>query len=356
MAKDPSKTEKATPHQRNKLRNKGSVPKSQEISKTVTVIGGLFGIWLYIGVLSSNFLVTFRHFITKCMEFKPDEQSVYELFVWGVGFLAKMALPIIILIGILSFIALRWQVGKLWTTEVFKFKLSNFNLVNGLKRMFVSPQTLIRLGKSIVQAAIIGIAPWIVFRSEFENFIGLYHTDARGLAVFMLTVSFKMVLYALVPMCLLAVADFFYTRWEYEENIKMSKDEVKEEAKQMLGDPAIKNKQRQKMMETMGKRMLQNVAKADVVITNPTHIAVALVYDAAQAPAPIVVAMGQDHLAEKIKAEARKHAVPIRENVLLARALYKSVKVGDVIPEDLYKAVAGVLAGLSKFRSKIRKS
>lgn len=356
MAKDPSKTEKATQHQRNKLRKKGNVPKSQEIGKTVTVIGGVLGLWMYIGVIAENFEVTFRHFLTRFMEFTPDEQSVYELFIWGVLFVAKMALPILLLIAILAFIAIRKQVGKLWTTEVFKFKFSNFNLVNGVKRMFASPQTLIRLAKSLIQAVVIGVAPWLVFRSQFENFIGLYHSDARGLAVFMLATGFRMVVLALVPMSLLAIADLFYTRWDYEENIKMSKQDIKEEQKQMLGDPIIKNKQRQKMMETMGKRMLQSVPKADVVITNPTHIAVALMYDGLVAPAPIVVAMGADHLAEKIKEIARENNVPIRQNVLLARALYKSVKVGDVIPEDLYKAVAGILAGLSKFRSKIRKN
>lgn len=355
MARDPSKTEKATPKQRNRVRKKGNVPKSQEVSKTLTVIGGLLGLYVYISYMAGEFQVMFRHFLTRFMDFNTDKQGVYDLFVWTVAFLAKMTLPILLFIGILVFVAVRRQVGKLWTTEVFKFKFSNFNIINGIKRMFASPQTLIRLAKSILQAIVIGIAPWLVFRSEFDNFIGLYHSDARQLAVFMLSTGFKMTLYALIPMTVIAVADLIYTRWSYEENIKMSKQDVKEEQKQMLGDPVIKGKQRQKMMETIGKRMLQSVQKADVVITNPTHIAVALMYDAAQAPAPFVVAMGVDHLAEKIKEEARKHNVPIRENVLLARALYKSVKVGDVIPEELYKAVATLLAGLSNFRSKLKK-
>lgn len=355
MARDPSKTEKATPKQRDKVRKKGNVPRSQEVSKTITVIGGLLGLYVYISYMAGEFQVTFRRFLTGFMDFHIDKQGIYDLFVWSSVFLAKMILPILLFIGLLVFIAVRKQVGKLWTTEVFKFKFSNFNIINGVKRMFASPKTLIRLGKSLLQAIVIGLAPWLVFRSEFDNFMGLYHSDARGLAVFMLSTGFKMTLYALIPMTVIAIADLIYTRWEYEENIKMSKQDVKEEQKQMLGDPVIKSKQRQKMMETMGKRMLQNVQKADVVITNPTHIAVALMYDAMQAPAPIVVAMGADHLAEKIKEEARKHNVPIRENVLLARALYKSVKVGDVIPEDLYKAVAALLAGLNKFRSKLKK-
>lgn len=355
MARDPSKTEKATPKQRERVRKKGNVPKSQEVSKTVTIMAGLLALYVYISYMSNEFQIVFRHFMTGFMDFNADKQNVYNLLVWATLFLAKMTLPILLFIGLLAFIAIRKQVGKLWTTEVFKFKLPNLNLINGLKRMFISPKTLIRLGKSMLQAIVIGIAPWLVFRSEFDNFMGLYYSNAQQIAEFMLSIGFKMTLYALIPMTLIAIADLIYTRWEYEENIKMSKQDIKEEHKQMLGDPVIKNKQRQKMMETMGKRMLQSVRKADVVITNPTHIAVALMYDALQAPAPIVVAMGADHLAEKIKEEARKHNVPIRENVLLARALYKSVKVGDVIPEDLYKAVAAILAGLSKFRLKLKK-
>lgn len=132
--------------------------------------------------------------------------------------------------------------------------------------------------------------------------------------------------------------------------MKMTKDEVKDEQKQAEGDPIIKGQQRKKMMAAMSKRMLQSVPKADVVVTNPTHIAVALRYNTAEAPAPVVLAKGADHLAEKIKEIARENRIPIRENVPLARALYSSVEVGDMIPEDLYKAVAAILASIWKLK------
>ena len=135
--------------------------------------------------------------------------------------------------------------------------------------------------------------------------------------------------------------------------MKMTKDEVKDEQKQAEGDPVVKGQQRKKMMETMNKRMLADVPKADVVVTNPTHIAVALSYKAGEAPAPVVLAKGADFMAEKIKEVARENKVPIRENVPLARALYKSTEVGDMIPEELYKAVAAVLASIWKLKPKV---
>ncbi len=162
-----------------------------------------------------------------------------------------------------------------------------------------------------------------------------------------------MVAYTLMPMLVIAAADLWYTRFSYEENIKMTKQEVKDERKQAEGDPVVKAQQRKKMMEQMAKRMLQDVPKADVVITNPTHIAVALMYDALKAPAPVVLAKGADHLAERIKEVARENRVPIRENVPLARALYKATEVGDMIPPELYKATASILASIWRMKGKM---
>jgi flagellar biosynthetic protein FlhB len=195
-----------------------------------------------------------------------------------------------------------------------------------LKRLFISPQTLIRLGKSILMAAVIGIAPYIVIRNEMHHFLPLFYATPTAIGVYMLEMGMKMVKYAMLPMLVIAIADLWYTRWDYEENLKM--------------------------MEVMAQRMLENVPKADVVVTNPTHYAVALRYDAVEAPAPVVLAKGVDHLAERIKEVAREHRVPIRENVPLARALYRQVEVGDMIPEELYQAVASLLASLMKFKAR----
>ncbi|GFM35267.1 flagellar biosynthesis protein FlhB [Desulfovibrio subterraneus] len=352
--KDPSRTERATNKHRKKARNKGNVPKSQELGKVVSVVAGMYGLYAWIGVIYDSLHKIMVRFLRESMTFSVTPESIYDLMQWLSIELAKMLLPLLIFIGFLAYLNMRLQVGKLWTTQVFKFKGMQFNIIAGLKRMFISPQTLLRLGKSLLQAVAIGFAPYLVLKAEMHNFLPLYYMDAAGLSVYMLETSHRMVLYALVPMILIAIGDLWFTRWDYEENLKMTKDEVKDERKQAEGDPKVKAEQRKKMLQVMMRRMMQDVPKADVVITNPTHIAVAIRYDALEAPAPRVLAKGADHLAEKIKEIARENGIPLRENVPLARALYKSVEVGDMIPEDLYKAVASILASLHKFKGSRR--
>lgn len=353
MAKDPSKTEKATPKRRNKTRKEGSVAKSQELSKTATIVAGVFGLWLYMPVIIDHVRELFQYFFANAAAFPVSQENAYAIILLAIRELAVMVMPILLFIGLVSFIVLRKQVGSLWTTKVFKFKWSNFNILNGLKRMFASPQTLVRLGKSAAMATIIGLVPYWFIKREFINFLPLYYSDAAGLGAYMLGTGFKMVLYTLVPMIIVALLDLWYTRYQYENNIKMSKQEVKDEVRQAEGDPMIKNRQRQKMLQVMASRMMKEVPKADVIITNPTHYAVALRYDATVSPAPLVVAKGMNRVAEKIKTIAREHRIPIRENRPLARSLYKSVEVGQPIPEDLYKAVAAVLAEIWKMQGKM---
>lgn len=351
MAQDPSKTEAATPRRISKAREDGNVNKSQEVTKTLAIVGGLAALSLWIGYIGTEMGILIRYFLsTAILTFTPTQANVTGMFLFVIGEIAKMVLPVILLIGIAVFIVQRVQVGKLWTTKVFQPKLSRFNPISGLKRMFFSLGTWGRMAKSLLQALFIGFAPWLVVKAEMTNFPALYETDAAGLMRYILILGLKMVLYALVPMICLAVFDFFWSRHQYAENLKMTKDEIKDEQKMMEGDPKVKQKQRQKMFEVMGRRMMQQVPQADVIITNPTHIAVAIRYNALEAPAPIILAKGADKVAEKIKEIAREHRIPIRENKPLARALYKQVQIGDMIPEDLYQAVAAILAQIWKTR------
>ncbi len=355
MAKDPSKTEQATPKRLNKARRKGNVPKSQELGKAMSVLAGFLGLSFWISYMGKSLLDLFFYFINNSSTFEITDANVVALMFWIAEELAKILLPVLLFIAAVMIVVLRLQVGQLWSTEVFAFKWSKFNMISGLKRMFASADTFMRLGKSLLQAFVIGLAPLLVIRSEILNVLGLYHEDATGITVYILTLASRMVKYALFPMFVIGLADFFYSRWSYNENLKMSKDEVKDERKQAEGDEKIKAKIRQRMMKMSMRRMMQDVPKADVVITNPTHIAVALSYDAEKAPAPVVVAMGADHVAEKIKELAREHRIPIREDVALARALYKQAEVGDVIPPELFQAVAIILAKLWKNKPPKRK-
>ncbi|OBQ50157.1 flagellar biosynthesis protein FlhB [Halodesulfovibrio spirochaetisodalis] len=349
---DPSKTEKATPKKREKTREDGDVAKSQEVPKAATTLAGIIILYGWMGTINERT----QHIMRQCYTFDASlDMSMQSAitFINQIAFeLALMLVPIFLFLFLFAGMSMRMQVGHLWTMKVFKPKWSKFNPIKGMKNMFLSMQTLVRLIKSIVFALVIGIAPYLVITDEMDSFILLYNASPEGIAMYMLDLVFRVSLYGVLAMLIVSLGDFFYSRWDYEENIKMSKDEVKDEHKQIEGDPKVRSQQRQKMNEMSQQRMMQDVPSADVVITNPTHISVALRYNAMEAPAPVVVAMGADHLAKKIRELAKENDIPMRENVPLARALYKSVKVGDQIPEDLYKAVASILASLSKYKQK----
>lgn len=349
---DPSRTELATSKQRDKARNKGNVPRSQELSKVTVLLGGFLTLFFLIHMMTEQMHGLFAWSFGENLSTEFTPETIHHLFQIVFGKLALMLLPVMIACALVAFLTVRLQVGHLWTLKIFE--LSNFakklNIVSGLKRLFVSTQTVVRLLRSLLQAIAVGFAPYLVLKQEAPNFIPLFYQDAGTVAAYMLLTGAKMVVYALVPMLIIGIADLIYTRWDYEENLKMTKDEVKDERKQAEGDPMIKNKQRQKMLSVMQKRMLESVPKADVVITNPTHLAIALRYNPLEAPSPKVLAKGADFMAEKIKDLAREHNIPLREDKPLAQALYKSVDVGQMIPEELFQAVASVLAQLPKFK------
>ena len=347
---DPSRTEQATPKRRSKNREEGNVPKSAELGKAVSLTAGVLCLYALIGPMTERIKALYRHFLGHAWEFDPNPENVYSLSLDLMAEVAKLILPVLLPLALCALAAQRLQVGKLWTTKVFKPKLQRFTLIKGLKQMFLSPQTLLRSLKSLLFSLILTLIPGYVLYAEYENFLPMYYATSEGVAAYMLRMAFKLAWYALLPILAIAAFDVWQTRFAYNEGMKMTKDEVKDEQKQAEGDPIIKGQQRKKMMAAMSKRMLQSVPKADVVVTNPTHIAVALRYNTAEAPAPVVLAKGADHLAEKIKEIARENRIPIRENVPLARALYSSVEVGDMIPEDLYKAVAAILASIWKLK------
>lgn len=349
---DPERSEPATQKRVSKARQKGSVAKSNELTKAVLLLASLIALRFLMGYISKEMMTVYTWFLKASITFNATPGEVYRLFVEVSIILAKALLPFLLILALVAYITLRWQVGKLWTTEhMFNFDWSkHFNLVAGLKRLMISPQALINLLRSIAQAAIIAIAPYIVLKREFANMAPLFFQNAEGIAAYMLGSGATMVKYTLGPILAIGIADMLYTRWNYNEQLKMTKFEVKDERKQAEGDPIVKNKMKQEMLKFIAQRMLEQVPRADVVVTNPTHVAVALRYNVLEAPAPVVLAKGLDHLAEKIKEVAREHGVPIRENAPLARALYKSVEVGETIPEEFFKAVASLLAKLQKFK------
>jgi flagellar biosynthesis protein FlhB len=351
--REPGRTESATPKRRGEARDKGSVPKSGELTKVVVLLAGLILLRLTMYITDREMTDIFRWFLGDGLRTQINFTTVNNLMLDICVRLAKMLLPLMILLAGTAYIVLRLQVGKLWVSKLFNPDFGKiFNPMAGLKSLLINPRAFIQLGRQVAQAAAIGLAPYLVLKSEFTNFMPLFYADIPYLAQYILGTAYTMMWYAMIPMLVIAGADIWYTRWDYEENLKMTKSEVKDELKNAEGDPEVKSKQRQKMFSIMSMRMLKKVPKADVVITNPTHLAIALQYDARVAPAPVVIAKGADHMAEKIKEIAREHHIPIRENKMLARALYKDVEIGAIIPEALFQAVAAILAQLNKFRSR----
>jgi len=351
--RDPERTERATAKRTEKAREKGSVPKSGQLTKTVVLIAGYIGLRLSIGSMYDEMREIWRWAFGPGLINELTRSDIMSMLLMLSKHLALMLLPILLFVAAVAYVTLRLQVGSLWQPKIFNPDWSrvmkfNFGAVLGIFKL--DPHKLIPVARQLGQAAAIGFAPYLVLKKEFASFPLLFYNDAASLTAYFLTTAQTMMLYAFVPMVLIAAADTWWSFHDYNENLKMTKFEVKDEVKQSEGDPKVKAKQRQKMMMFMQMRMIKQVPKADVIITNPTHLAVALRYHAIEAPAPVVLAKGADHMAERIKEIAREHDIPIRENKPLARALYSDVEVGEMIPEALYQAVATMLAQLPKFK------
>jgi flagellar biosynthetic protein FlhB len=349
---DPRRTEEATPKRREKAREEGNVAKSEEVSKVAVVLVGIFVLRFGIEFFGSSIRDVFHWTLGQGFDFQLTNNNIYALFVYCLKKMALVMLPIMFFLVLASFFSVRLQVGPLLTTKVFVPKLGEkFNIVKGLQNIFFSMKTVVNLFKNLMQMAVVALAAYLVIMNTIPQLPGLFHQNVASIMGFTLQAGFEMVLYTILPMLLIAVIHVYYTRWDYEENLKMTKEEVRDEQKQSYGNPEVKKEQRKRVQSVMQQRMMSDVPKADVVVTNPEHLAVALRYDPKEAPAPMVLAKGADRLAQKIKEKARENQIPVQENKPLAQALYASVDVGDVIPEELYQAVASVLAQLYKFRN-----
>jgi len=263
-------------------------------------------------------------------------------------------LGIALLVGLaseISQVGLRWA-GKKFTTGIKNAPL--FHPMRGLRRIFLSKDTAVQLGKNFAKILVIGIIVWDVLRRRTDQVLTLMAQPVETLAQTIDSLGFELVLNVSLVYALIAIADFLYQRRRFRQEMKMTKQEVKDELKQQEGDMQVKQRIRQIARQRLRKLMLQRVKHADVVVTNPTHYAVALEYERGAMDAPRVVAKGVDYLAEQIRRIARESNVPIVEDPPLARALYASCEVDDEIPESLFRAVARVLAYVYRLRTRAR--
>ncbi len=339
------KTEKATPKKKSDARKKGQVFQSRELSASMILLlmivsMNAFGPILY-NQLTAYIKKSFTDYLTMKEAF--DTSILARLFVDGVTVLAKTSLPLL-LIAMISGVAVGYaQVGVLFTLETLKPQGKRINPLSGFKRMF-SVRSVVELLKAILKILIVGWVAYSYLKSKANEVLTLMNLELLDTISFIGRSAFGVALRICVAMILIGFLDFLYQKYDYNKSLKMTKQEVKEEFKQMEGNPEIKSKIKQKQRQMSMKRMMQEIPKADVVITNPTHFAVAIKYDAEKASAPIVLAKGQDYIALRIKQIANENKVEIVENKPLARTLYSTVDIGQPIPPELYQAVAEILA------------
>ena len=348
MAAD-EKTEEATPKRREDERKKGNIAKSQDMTSSMTILTGVGLLF----ALAPRILEKLQNLLYYTLtHLNPDEietQDIITIFAPHAKIIGEIMLPFLLCLAAVTVLILRMQVGSLFAIEKIKpkgDKLSPSGIVQGLKKMLnpFEPKNLVELAKSLLKMAIVGYVGFSTVMGKKDELLGLLGVDIPTAFVVLSGILMQMAINIIVAMLIIGFLDKKYQEYEYNKSIKMTKQEVKDEWKNMEGDPIIKSKIKSAQMQFMKQKMMSAVPNADVVVANPTHFSVALKYDKDIAPAPIVVAKGVDYMAFKIREIAKANNVPIVENKPLARSLYKLVEVDHVIPADLYVAVAEVLA------------
>ncbi|NTW76458.1 MAG: flagellar biosynthesis protein FlhB [Syntrophaceae bacterium] len=338
------RTEEATSRRREEAREKGQVARSQEIISVGILVACL--IYFYFGAsgLLQKVMSLMAHGFQTAGQFNLTPDSFTSLFSDYVlkGFIILFPIMLTVLVaGILGNVL---QIGIMFSSESLTPKFEKIDPVKGFQRLF-SVRSIVELIKGIFKVVVVSIVAYIIIKAEVSNMLlPLMEQSVWGIMTYFGRVCFKIILAATIVLVLLAILDYIYQRWEYEKSLRMTKQEIKDEYKNTEGDPLIKSRIRRLQREVAQKRMMAKVPKADVIITNPTHLAVAIQYNPENMMAPKVVAKGANIIAEKIREIAGENDIPIVENKPLAQVLYKTVDIDRSIPEDLYRAVAEVLA------------
>lgn len=336
------KTEQATPRRLQEARRKGQVAKSADLNGALLlIITGLFALLYKDNILTymqAYFSSYFNNFVQPPQQ---DRQLVQLLIEFAINIFIVFA-PFFLLMLLVALAANIAQVGFMLAPEAIKPKFSKLNPFNGLKNMF-SSRTIFELVKSLLKVIIVGWVVYAAVRGEMANLLAIYHSHPQTLLNQVLTIALKVFLWAAVVYLVIALLDLFYQRYAFKKKMRMSKQEVKEEYKQTEGDPQIKGWLRRTQRQLLANLARKEVPQATVVVTNPTHYAVALKYEQPM-EAPTVVAKGRDHMARQIREIAREHQVPLIEDVEVARFLYAHVEVGQAIPAEMFQAVAEILA------------
>ena len=351
--KDQEKTEQATPKRKEEAREKGQVARSKEVVSVVVLATCL----IYFYFASSGAVRQMMAMMTKV--FREAAHPTIETGALAVLF-AEMAvdsafvvLPFLLIVAVAGAAANLIQIGFLFSSEAVTPKWDKVDPIRGFQRLF-SMKSLVELLKNLMKVAIVGFVAYLTIQGQVHDLPVLMDKDAWQILCYMGEVSFRIMFTTCWVLVVLAVLDYAYQRWEYEKGLKMSRQDIKEEYKHTEGDPVVKARIRRLQREAARKRMMAAVPKAAVVITNPTHLAVALAYEQERMIAPTVVAKGAGYVAEKIREVAAAHGVPVVENKPVAQLLYKMVDIDALVPEQLYRAVAEILAFVYRLRQERR--
>ena len=353
------KTEPATPKKLNDARKKGQVAKSKDLTGSVILLAFFLILKFYVGYMGEQIMSQFKKVYIRIGDLAGGSAEFNDVGVYfnniikdGIIDSILILLPIFAVGFVLAFVMDVIQVKWKPTAEPMKPKFDKFNPINGIKRLF-NVKTIVQLIKQIAILAICVLVAYNKIKGEIGLLFNIYEITLENAIAAMGNLIISLGITISIIYLVIGVADYIFEKWKFKDDMKMSKQEIKDEWKDTEGSPDVKNKQRRRMQEASRRRMMQAIPEADVVITNPTHFAVALKYEPDSGKAPVVVAKGEDYLAQKIKEKARECDVEIVENKPLARMLYYNVDLDAEIPQELYQAVAEVLAFVWKLKHKI---
>ncbi len=344
------RSEQATDARREEFRKRGQVAHTRELGSALILLMVAMGLYVLGRFLFSNIFELFNYTLGPDLV-KTIRQGEYSDLIKFVGYKALiMTLPLVCLATTLGVASSFMQFGFLQVEDALSPDFNKINPLEGFKRIF-SLRGLVEWLKSLAKMTAIAMVLYFLLKSEAARIPSLMTFSIEQILVYVGAVVFKLCFSVGIISLALALGDYFFQRWDLERKMMMTKQEVKEEVKQREGDPMIKARIRRIQREMANKRMMAEIPKADVIVTNPTHIAIALKYSAAL-PAPQVIAKGADLIAEKIREIAREHNIPIVENKPLARTIYKTLKLGQVVPRELFVAVAEVLSYVYKLKKR----
>jgi flagellar biosynthetic protein FlhB len=346
------KTEPATPKKKQEERKKGNVAKSMDLPGAFILFFAFLFLFMFGGYFKDR---TFRIFTVSFNEYMLwDLTADNFMVIFGnlifQGFL--LLAPIMLISVLIAIIGNYMQIGFLLTGDPLKLKFSKLNPIEGAKNIF-SMRSLVEFLKSVLKFSVVAIVAYITLIRQKEEIMALANLPLENIFSFAAHLTLVLGLQIGAILIVLAAFDYWYQRYEYEKKLRMSKQDIKDEYKKTEGDPLIKGKIREKQRRMAMQRMMQDVPKADVIITNPTHFSIALRYDAQTMESPKVIAKGQDYIALKIREIAKEHGIVLMENRPLARALYEQVEIGDSVPGELFQAVAEVLAYVYRIKKRV---